>query len=126
MNKILHSVISLTMVCATLAFLPTQAQANRCIENSAGIDMGSGSTKIQVTEVNICQKTLGKVLYEDQRPVGFNADLAKSGNNQLSEAVQQKGLSALTEMVNKANAFKPQRIPAWRPPCSARLPTASR
>lgn len=110
MNKILHRVIVLSVVCSTLAFLPAQAQANRCIENRAGIDMGSGSTKIQVTEVNICQNTLGKVLYEDQRPVAFNADLAKSGNNQLSEAIQQKGLNALTEMVNKANQFKPQRI----------------
>lgn len=110
MKKIVHSVIALSVVCSTLAFFPVQAQANRCIENRAGIDMGSGSTKIQVTEVNICQKTLGKVLYEDQRPVGFNADLAKSGNNQLSDAIQQQGLAALTEMVNKANAFKPQRI----------------
>lgn len=110
MNKILHSVFSLTVMYSTLAFLPAQALANRCIENRAGIDMGSGSTKIQVTEVNICQKTLGKVLYEDQRPVGFNAYLAKSGNNQLSDEIQQKGLTALTEMVEKANRFKPQRV----------------
>jgi len=110
MNKILHSVLSLSVVFSTLTLLPAQALANRCIENRAGIDMGSGSTKIQVTAVNICQKTLGNVLYEDQRPVAYNADLAKSGNNQLSEDIQQQGLTALTDMVNKANRFKPQRI----------------
>src|SRR5476649_313005 len=110
MNKILHSVLSLSVVFSTLTLLPAQALANRCIENRAGIDMGSGSTKIRVTAVNICQKTLGNVLYEDQRPVAYNADLAKSGNNQLSEDIQQQGLTALTDMVNKANRFKPQRI----------------
>lgn len=110
MNKLLHNVISLTAVCATLAFLPTVASAKSCIENRAGIDMGSGSTKIQVTQVNVCEHQLGKVLFEDQRPLGFNADLAKSGNNQLSEAIQQQGVKALSEMVEKANSFKPTRI----------------
>ncbi|CAM3572901.1 MULTISPECIES: Ppx/GppA phosphatase family protein [Rahnella] len=84
--------------------------ASQCIETRAGIDMGSGTTKIQVAQVDICQHQLGKVLYEDQRPLGFNDDLGKSGNNHISEAMQQQGVTALKEMVDKARTFHPQRI----------------
>jgi len=110
MNKILHGVIGLTLACGAFTTLPVAAAVKSCIENRAGIDMGSGSTKIQVTQVDVCQHRLGKVLYEDQRPVGFNADLAKSNNNQLSEAIQQQGVAALSEMVKKAQSFKPTRV----------------
>lgn len=110
MNKILQGVLGLSVACGALTALPATASAKSCLENRAGIDMGSGSTKIQVTQVDVCQHRLGKVLYEDQRPVGFNADLAKSGNNQLSEGIQQQGIAALSDMVNKAETFKPTRI----------------
>ena len=96
--------------CIVFALTTFSAQANNCIETRAGIDMGSGTTKIQVAEVDICHHQLGKVLYEDQRPLAFNAELGKSGNNQISEAIQQEGVVALKQMVNKAQTFHPQRI----------------
>ncbi len=93
-----------------LALSTFSAWANHCIETRAGIDMGSGTTKIQVAQVDICRHQLGKVLYEDQRALGFNDDLGKSGNNQLSAAMQQQGVTALKQMVDKARTFHPQRI----------------
>lgn len=91
-------------------FLPSLAFADNCWQTRAGIDMGSGTTKIAVTEVNICQHQLGKVLFEDQRPVGYNDALARSGNNQLDEAIQQQGLTALQQLVSQARRYHPQRI----------------
>ena len=91
-------------------FLPSLAFADNCWQTRAGIDMGSGTTKIAVTEVNICQHQLGKVLFEDQRPVGYNDALARSGNNQLDEAIQQQGLTALQQLVTQARRYHPQRI----------------
>ncbi|QGY28829.1 Ppx/GppA phosphatase family protein [Pantoea cypripedii] len=90
--------------------LPSLAFAEDCWQTRAGIDMGSGTTKIAVTEVNICQHQLGKVLFEDQRPIGFNDALAHSGNNQLDEAIQQQGLHALQQLVTQAQRYHPQRI----------------
>lgn len=84
--------------------------AENCIETRGAIDMGSGTTKIQVAQVDICRHLPGKVLYEDQKPLGFNEDLGKSGNNQISEAMQQQGVTALKQMVDKARSFHPQRI----------------
>lgn len=91
-------------------FLPSQAFADNCWQTRAGIDMGSGTTKIAVTEVNICQHQLGKVLFEDQRPVGYNDALARSGNNQLDETIQQQELTALQQLVTQARRYHPQRI----------------
>ncbi|MCG8708654.1 phosphatase [Brenneria sp. 4F2] len=105
MKKRLISIIGLVLL--TSAF---SAAASNCIETRAGIDMGSGSTKIQVAQVDICRQILGKVLYEDQRPIAFNADLSKSADNQLSAAIQQQGLAALNELVTQARTFHPQRI----------------
>lgn len=105
MNFTRNSLLGLVLALSTFSAL-----ASKCIETRAGIDMGSGTTKIQVAQVDICRHQLGKVLYEDQRPLGFNEDLGKSGNNQISSAMQQQGVTALKEMVDKARTFHPQRI----------------
>ncbi|ADU68848.1 Ppx/GppA phosphatase family protein [Pantoea sp. At-9b] len=91
-------------------FLPSLAFADNCWQTRAGIDMGSGATKIAVFEVNICQHQLGKVLFEDQRPVGYNDALARSTHNQLDETIQQQGLTALQQLVTQARRYHPQRI----------------
>lgn len=93
-----------------LAFSTFSVWADHCIETRAGIDMGSGTTKIQVAQVDICRHQLGKILYEDQRPLGFNDDLGKSGNNHITAAMQQQGATALKQMVDKARTFHPRRI----------------
>jgi len=105
MNFTRNSLLGLVLALSTFSAL-----ASQCIETRAGIDMGSGTTKIQVAQVDICRHQLGKVLYEDQRPLAFNEDLGKSGNNQISSAMQQQGVTALKEMVDKARTFHPQRI----------------
>ncbi|MEC5319408.1 phosphatase [Brenneria populi subsp. brevivirga] len=105
MKKRLIGIVGLVLLTSTFS-----AAADNCIETRAGIDMGSGSTKIQVAQVDICRQVLGKVLYEDQRPIAFNADLSKSTDNQLSAAIRQQGAAALNELVTKARTFHPQRI----------------
>ncbi|MBF7982059.1 MULTISPECIES: Ppx/GppA phosphatase family protein [Rahnella] len=98
------------LICIVLGLTTLSAEAVNCIETRAGIDMGSGTTKIQVAEVDICHNQLGKVLYEDQRPLAFNAELGKSGNNQINETIQQEAVIALKDMVNKARTFHPKRV----------------
>jgi exopolyphosphatase/guanosine-5'-triphosphate,3'-diphosphate pyrophosphatase len=66
-------------------------QAQRCQEVRAGIDMGSGTTKLLVAEVDTCRQHINKVLFEDQRPVGFNQNLSQSTDNMLSPAIQSQG-----------------------------------
>lgn len=88
----------------------TQVLARSCTEVRAGIDMGSGTTKILVSEVDVCRNKLGKVLFSQDKPIGFNEDLAESHNNQLSPQIQQQGAATLRELVAQAQKFHPVRI----------------
>ncbi|HBP94707.1 MAG TPA: phosphatase, partial [Pantoea agglomerans] len=50
--------------------------ADRCQQIRAGLDIGSGTTKIAVARVNVCQLRIEKMLYQDQRAVAWNEALA--------------------------------------------------
>lgn len=90
--------------------LSAPGYAASCIATRAAIDMGSGSTKIQVAEVDTCHQQIVRVLFEDQRPLGFNDDLGRSADNTISEQMQQQGIKSLREMIAKARSWHPQRI----------------
>lgn len=98
------------MVFLITAFLPLLAGAESCWQTRAAIDMGSGSTKIAVAEVDICKLRLGRILFEAQRPVGFNDALTHSEDNQLDETIQKQGIEALHQLIRQATRYHPQRI----------------
>ncbi len=60
----------------TLALLPIlfsgAALAQNCLQTRAAIDIGSGSTKIAVAEVDTCQHRIHNMLYQQQLPVAYN------------------------------------------------------
>lgn len=97
-----------TLFCSL--FFAASAQADRCQQIRAGLDIGSGTTKIAVARVNVCQQRIEKVLYQDQRAVAWNDALAHSADNQLSPAVTHEGAAALQQLVAHAQRFHPQRI----------------
>lgn len=74
-----------------------------------GLDIGSGSTKMMVAKVDFCKKKIMEVLYNESRPVSYNEDLEKNADGNLSPAIVEKGLLALTEMTAKAKPFKPKK-----------------
>ncbi|ELP25041.1 MULTISPECIES: Ppx/GppA phosphatase family protein [Pantoea] len=97
-----------TLVCSL--FFAAAAQADRCQQIRAGLDIGSGTTKVAVARVNVCQLRIEKVLYQDQRAVAWNDALAHSADNQLNPAITQEGVAALQQLVAHAKRFHPQRI----------------
>ncbi|MBY0413926.1 MAG: hypothetical protein K2Q18_07160 [Bdellovibrionales bacterium] len=80
-----------------------------CQEIRMGLDIGSGSTKIMVAKVDMCEKKILEVLLNESRPVGYNEDLDKSSDGNLSPAIIEKGLTTLKEMVEKGKSFKPKK-----------------
>lgn len=105
---------TVTALAFSLALLSGPVAAatasDRCLEVRAGIDIGSGTSKIQVAEVNTCTRTLGKVLYQDQQPVAFGDDLTRSADGTLSADIQAKGQAVLKSMIAAAKPFHPKRI----------------
>lgn len=91
-------------------FFAFSTQAANCLQTRAGIDMGSGTTKIAVAQVDVCHHRIEKVLYEDQRPVGYNDALSHASNNQLDVTIEQQGLDALMQLVSHARRYHPQRM----------------
>lgn len=89
-----------------LAFL-SNAQAKNCQENRLGFDIGSGSTKILVAQVDTCQKKILKVLLQDSRPVSYNEDFEKSKDGTISPVLEEKGLATLKELSDLARIHKP-------------------
>ena len=101
-------IINLLSLFLTL-LLSTPAFSKNCQEVRMGLDIGSGSTKIMVAKVDFCKNKILEVLHTENRAVQFNEDLEKSADGRLSASVVDKGFTALREMVNKANTFKPRR-----------------
>lgn len=89
--------------------LSSTAFAKNCQEVRLGLDIGSGSTKMMVAKVDFCKKKIMEVLYNESRPVSYNEDLEKNADGNLSPAIVEKGLLALTEMTAKAKPFKPKK-----------------
>lgn len=80
--------------------------AKSCQENRMGLDIGSGSTKMMVAEVDICKKAILKVLAQDSRPVQYNEDFEKSKDGTIGNETEAKGLKALEELIAQAKTFK--------------------
>jgi exopolyphosphatase/guanosine-5'-triphosphate,3'-diphosphate pyrophosphatase len=58
----------------------TNSAATKCHEVRGAMDVGSGSTKIKVALVDICEVKILKVLAEDQAAIAFKENIDTSGN----------------------------------------------
>lgn len=68
----------------------------------AAFDIGSGSTKMKVAEINTCDQTISKVLLDEQVKIDYRDALEKNPEGLFPEKVQKEGLTALEAMKMKA------------------------
>ena len=80
------------------------------MERRASFDIGSGSTKIQISDVQ--NGTLIQTLFSEERPVAFGLDLVQSLNENLSEEIQTKGLQTIGELKQIAEAHGASKFAA--------------
>lgn len=83
--------------------------AKNCQEVRLGLDIGSGSTKMMVAKIDVCQKKIIEVLHSESRSVQYNEDLEKSIDGKLSQVVIERGQEAINQMVAKGFTFKPKK-----------------
>lgn len=95
------------------------ANHRACVQIRAAFDVGSGSTKMKVSEVDVCQGKLLKLLFPVQvddfakaaHKVPYKEDLKRSyqqadrKKGTLSEAVTQRGLKALLDLKAVAQSY---------------------
>ncbi len=87
------------MVCCL--FFNIQAKppvTNSCIKYRAAIDVGSGTTKMKVAEVDACKKSLIKIIHKIDKKVSYKKDLSASAKGQFSATILQLGMKILKQL----------------------------
>ena len=98
-----------------------QSNLGQCLRTRAGIDIGSGSTKLKVYQVNTCNQTIikevdpNKCSYSDK--VAYKESL--KNNNQITKTILEEGLAVLNKMKHTAancgaNEFSATATSAFR------------
>jgi exopolyphosphatase/guanosine-5'-triphosphate,3'-diphosphate pyrophosphatase len=83
----------------TLGALALSPSLSPCEVIRGAVDLGSGTTKIKVAKVNKCQKIIGKVLYEKNIKVSYQADLDQHQANTFSKTILMEGERAIRETI---------------------------
>lgn len=74
------------------------------MKNRAALDVGSGTTKLKVAQVNICTHKILKVLAESHRKVSYAASL-ESNNQNIPDHLVDKGIVAINELKKIASKY---------------------
>jgi hypothetical protein len=62
-------------------------------------DIGSGATKLQVSDVDVAAGTINQTYFGQERPVPFGADWLKSSDGCLSAEMQNRGINTLKDLL---------------------------
>ena len=82
MSKFLFVLITLAS-----AFAFAGASKKDCLQRIAAFDIGSGTTKYQVADINTCEKKISQVHLKNSFPVGFKSDLQMSSDKKFSPEI---------------------------------------
>ncbi len=101
-----------TFIVGFLFLSLPNASAEECVKVRAGIDIGSGTTKMVVARMNVCTNALLEVLAPApgeklERTVKFkrNTITAQDGRKVLSDGIIEQGIQALTELKEEAVSY---------------------
>ena len=87
----------------------TNAWADECIKNRAAFDIGSGTTKMVVANVDTCRQKMIQILEEEELPVEYKEALGIS-QGKFSTNIQNKGLEALRQLKSMAQKYDPEQF----------------
>lgn len=81
-----------------------------CIYTKAAFDVGSGTTKMKVAQVDVCKKKILKVFLKKQIPVAYKENLVSSKKGKIFNSfIQKKGFKVLKRLAKQAKKFKPHK-----------------
>jgi exopolyphosphatase/guanosine-5'-triphosphate,3'-diphosphate pyrophosphatase len=85
-------------------FICLPLSAKNCIQRRGAFDIGSGSTKIVVADVNTCKGTIDKILYEDSMKLEYEKSL-ENNKGFFHKLDMLKGKLIIMGMLSKAKAL---------------------
>lgn len=85
---------------------------NECLITKAGLDIGSGSTKLLIAKVDICQKLIKETILSESRAVNYNESFLKDKEGLLDEKILKEGELVLFDYMEKIKKLKVKNIEA--------------
>lgn len=96
------------LLILTILFLSTSCSSmlapRRCLLTKAAFDIGSGSTKMVVAEVDRCKNKIKKILLEQSAAVTYKEDLFRN-SNMFSQNILDFGSKSLLMLKRKAQVL---------------------
>ena len=98
-----------------LAFITLSTACNnekaekKCLENFAAFDIGSGTTKLKIAEVDICARKLIKVINYMTSPVPYAQDM-KSNHGKFSEEIIKYGTKTIDKLIESAKKYNVTKV----------------
>lgn len=102
-------IIRNALTCGLLALgllAAVAAEAAPKVVVRAAFDIGSGTTKMTVAEIDTTSQTMVRTLCKGAMPVPYKDKLAVSGTQQFDAEIQATGLAALKELKQQAKKCK--------------------
>lgn len=80
------------------------------VERRAAVDVGSGSTKVTIADVDTMNKKIVSVVFEDSFPVPYQASLESSYDGSFDQATCSLGLKTFLQIKEIAEDLKVQKV----------------
>lgn len=108
---LIAAILSFAVVACNQNEAPVQAQQQQTeavrVVRRAAFDVGSGTVKVKVADVDVFEQKVLKIVLDEEKKVDFKGDMAKRNNTDFSNEVMDLGKAALTELKEKAMALDP-------------------
>lgn len=109
-NRFILCVLVVTTTVLVSCQATVENGQRNCRQVVGAFDIGSGSTKYKVAEVDFCKNTIHKVLFADDISVGYKADLGRGQNGAFSKSIISQGLAAVGQLIQKGEPFQPTKV----------------
>ncbi len=111
---VLGSLLSLGQGCGTGPTPPETIvpDVDDCVSRRAAFDIGSGTTKVKVADVDLCEKTLDGVVLAEDTPVFYGVDVAEPHGEGFREDTMDRGFAALATFKAQADQYRPEAYAA--------------
>ena len=98
--------IKILLPLILICFSNVSFSANNCFIRRAAFDLGSGTTKLVVADVNVCKMKIARIIFEKQQAVAYAEDLNRNNSTKFSPAIRQFGIAVIKSMMELARAKK--------------------
>lgn len=103
--KLKFTVLFSLIFAAALYGIFKSHQYQDCFVRRAAFDVGSGSIKVKVSDIDRCKRKILKTVFTHRKSVQFKADL--STRDSFSQPIQDKGIQALQELMQQVRNLSP-------------------